>query len=146
MLKPVDNQQNAAPTPPRPTPVEASDAGVAISFARQMQSTQLRVESDTLVEFLAEIDEQGKKLAKHPVRSEIERYRSLVGKFVKEAMAQMTTLDRHTDRKNRAYTLVREIDKKLSELTDLLLGGQTKQIDILAKLSEIQGMLIDLKI
>lgn len=118
----------------------------AVKFAQQMQATNNRVASETLVAFLAEIDDQGKRLAKHPIRAEIERYRALVGKFVKEAMSQMTTIEKRTDRRNRAFTLVKEIDKKLSELTEMLISGQGKQIDILGKLNEIQGMLVDLKI
>jgi uncharacterized protein YaaR (DUF327 family) len=148
MLKPVDNQQQAMSLgPAKPTAAEAAlGANQAIKFAQQMQSTTHRVGQETLVAFLAEIDEQGKRLAKSPIRAEIERYRALVGKFVKEAMAQMTELDRRTDRRNRSFVLIKEIDKKLAELTELLLSGQAKQIDILGKLSEIQGMLVDLKV
>jgi uncharacterized protein YaaR (DUF327 family) len=148
MLKPVDNQQQAMSLgPAKPTAADAAlSANQAIKFAQQMQSTTHRVGQETLVAFLAEIDEQGKRLAKSPIRAEIERYRALVGKFVKEAMAQMTELDRRTDRRNRSFVLIKEIDKKLAELTELLLSGQAKQIDILGKLSEIQGMLVDLKV
>jgi hypothetical protein len=148
MLKPVDNQQqNMALGPAKPqAPETTGGVSQAVRFAQQMQATNHRVGQETLVAFLAEIDEQGKKLLKHPVRAEIERYRMLVGKFVKEALAQMATVEKRTDRRNRAFTLVREIDKKLSELTELLLNGQGKQIDVLAKLNEIQGMLVDLKI
>ena len=148
MLKPVDNQQaNMALGPAKPTAPEAvGGVNTAIKFAQQMQATTHRVGQETLVAFLAEIDEQGKRLAKSPIRAEIERYRALVGKFVKEAMAQMTELDRRTDRRNRSFVLIKEIDKKLAELTELLLSGQAKQIDILGKLSEIQGMLVDLKV
>lgn len=148
MLKPVDNQQQAMSLgPAKPTAAEAAlGANQAIKFAQAMQSTTHRVGQETLVAFLAEIDEQGKRLAKSPIRAEIERYRALVGKFVKEAMAQMTELDRRTDRRNRSFVLIKEIDKKLAELTELLLSGQAKQIDILGKLSEIQGMLVDLKV
>jgi uncharacterized protein YaaR (DUF327 family) len=148
MLKPVDNQQqNLSLGPAKATAAEvALSANQAIKFAQQMQSTTHRVGQETLVAFLAEIDEQGKRLARSPIRAEIERYRALVGKFVKEAMAQMTELDRRTDRRNRSFVLIKEIDKKLAELTELLLSGQAKQIDILGKLSEIQGMLVDLKV
>lgn len=147
MLKPVKGQQTANLQPPKLEPVVPGPVGPqAIAFAQQLESTALKVDQGTLVAFLAEIDEQGKRLLKHPIRAEIERYRGLVGKFVKEALAQMTTLDKRTDRRNRAFTLVKEIDKKLSELTELLLGGQAKQIDVLAKLQEIRGMLVDLKI
>lgn len=147
MLKPIDNQPNVNLPTSAPAPaVLGPGAAPAIRFAQQMQATHLRVGQETLVAFLAEIDEQGKKLLRHPVRGEIERYRALVGKFVKEALGQMTTLEKHSDRRNRAFTLVKEVDKKLAELTELLLSGQGKQIDILNKLNEIQGMLVDLKI
>jgi hypothetical protein len=148
MLKPVDNQQqNMTLGPAKPqAPDAAGGVSQAVRFAQQMHATEHRVGQETLVAFLAEIDEQGKRLAKSPIRAEIERYRALVGKFIKEAMAQMTTLEKRTDRRNRAFVLIKEIDKKLSELTDLLVSGQAKQIDILGKLHEIQGMLVDLKI
>lgn len=146
MLKPVDNQQAVSLQPAKPLPPEAAGPTSALGFAQQMQSTHLRVGQETLVAFLAEIDEQGKRLLKHPIRAEIARYRMLVGKFVKEAMAQMTTLEKRTDRRNRAFVLVKEVDKKLAELTELLLSGQAKQIDVLDKLSELHGLLVDLKI
>ena len=147
MLNPIEGQQAVNVPATKPAEPQAVAAPLnALTFARQMETTTLRVGQETLVAFLAEIDEQGKRLMKHPIRAEIERYRMLVGKFVKEAMAQMTTLDRRTDRRNRAFTLVKEIDKKLAELTQLLLSGQAKQIDILGKLDELQGMLVDLTI
>ena len=148
MLKPVDNQQQAMSLGPAKAqaPEATGNVSQAVRFAQQMQATEHRVGQETLVAFLAEIDEQGKRLAKSPIRAEIERYRALVGKFIKEAMAQMTELDRRTDRRNRAFTLIKEIDKKLAELTQLLVDGQAKQLDVLAKLQEIHGMLVDLKI
>jgi uncharacterized protein YaaR (DUF327 family) len=147
MLKPVDNQTTTSVQPAKPNVPEPLLGAVgALGFARQYQATTNRVAQETLVAFLAEIDEQGKRLAKHPIRSEIEKYRALVGKFVKEALQQMNVVEKHTDRKNRSFTLVKEIDKKLSELTELLLSGQAKPIDILGKLDEIQGLLVDLKI
>lgn len=147
MLKPVDSQQTVNIQPAK-APAGEPTVGptTALRFAQQMQSTHHKVGEATLVAFLAEIDEQGKRLVRHPIRGEIERYRALVGKYIKEAMDQMTTLDRKTDRRNRAFTLIKEVDKKLIELTELLVGGQAKQIDILAKLNEIRGMLVDLTI
>lgn len=147
MLKPVDGlpaQEIATPSV-GPAAGQVSPAA-AVRFAQTMQTTQNRVADETMVAFLAEIDEQGKRLLKHPIRAEIERYRALVGKFIKEAMGQMVQIEKRTDRRNRAFTLVKEIDKKLSELTEMLIGGQAKQMDVLAKLEEIHGILVDLKI
>ena len=147
MLKPVDGQQphNIQPAQSLPAQLGPGTVGAA-KFAKQMQATTNKVAQDTMVAFLGEIDEQGKRLLKHPIRGEIERYRALVGKFIKEAMAQMTTIEKHTDRRNRAFTLIKDIDQKLAELTEMLVSGQAKQLDILGKLQEIQGMLVDLKI
>jgi hypothetical protein len=145
MLKPVDGQP-APQLPPSTLGPGAPAPAPTVAFASTMQATQNKVAQDTMVAFLAEIDEQGKRLLKSPIRGEVERYRALVGKFIKEATAQMTELDRRTDRRNRAFTLIKEIDKKLAELTQLLVDGQAKQLDVLAKLQEIHGMLVDLKI
>ena len=148
MLKPIDNQQPSQVQAPKPGTLEAAatQPGAAVRFAQAMQATHHKVAQETMVAFLAEIDDQGKRMLKHPIRAEIGRYRTLVGKFIKEATAQMSTMDRQTDRRNRVFTLVKEIDKKLAELTEMLISGQAKQLDVLAKLQEIQGMLVDLKI
>lgn len=150
MLKGVDGQQPAPLQGPKQTAADLAAAqaapGAAVRFAQQMQATHHKVAQGTMVAFLAEIDDQGKRMLKSPIRGEIERYRVLVGKFVKEAMAQMTSMERHSDRRNRVFMLVKEIDQKLAELTEMLLSGQSKQLEILAKLEEIRGMLVDLKI
>jgi uncharacterized protein YaaR (DUF327 family) len=123
-----------------------ANPAAAVRFAQTMQATQNKVADSTMIAFLAEIDEQGKRLLKHPIRAEVERYRALVGKFIKEAMNQMVQIEKRSDRRNRAFTLIKEIDKKLAELTEMMVDGQAKQLDVLAKLQEIQGMLVDLKI
>lgn len=148
MLKPIDNQQPGSVQGPKPGSLEAAapQPGAAVRFAQAMQSTHHKVGQETMVAFLAEIDDQGKRMLRSPIRAEIGRYRTLVGKFIKEASAQMTTMDRQTDRRNRVFTLVKEIDKKLAELTEMLIAGQAKQMDVLAKLQEIRGMLVDLQI
>lgn len=147
MLKPVDGLPAQDIPMPSLGPAAGNASPVAAArFAQAMQTTQNRVADDTMVAFMAEVDEQGKRLLKHPIRAEVERYRALVGKFIKEAMSQMVQIDKRTDRRNRAFTLVKEIDKKLAELTEMLIGGQAKQLDVLAKLEEIHGMLVDLKI
>lgn len=150
MLKGVGNQQPAPLDGPKPTAADLAAAqanpGAAVRFAQQLQATHHKVAQDSMVAFLAEIDDQGKRMLKSPIRGEIARYRALVGKFVKEAMAQMTTMEKHSDRRNRVFMLVKEVDKKLAELTEMLLSGQSKQIEILAKLEEIHGMLVDMKV
>jgi uncharacterized protein YaaR (DUF327 family) len=42
------------------------------------------------------------------------------------------------------YTKVQVIDKKLEDLAAALLSGQTRQLEIAARLEEIKGLLVDL--
>lgn len=121
-------------------------ASSAVKFAQHMQESQLKLAQGHMIAILADIEEQSKRLARHPIRAEIERYRRLVGNFVKEAVAHMTRVEKRSDRRNRAFVLVQEVDRKLAELTELLLGGQAKSLDILARLNEIRGMLVDLMV
>ena len=50
------------------------------------------------------------------------------------------------DRRGRqkAYTLVRKVDETLESLTEDVRSGQEKQLDILAKMDSIRGMLVDM--
>jgi uncharacterized protein YaaR (DUF327 family) len=50
------------------------------------------------------------------------------------------------DRRGRqkVYTLVQQIDATLAELTEMVKEGQENQLEILAKLDAIRGMLVDL--
>lgn len=145
MLNPIENQKKALELPTaKPLPPEAAGALAGLAFSRQLQTTHLRVGHETMVAFLAEIDEAGRRLAKRPIRGEIARYRALVGKFLKEASRQTNLVDKKLDRRNRAFVLVKQIDQKLDELTEMLISGQDQSLEILARLNEIRGMLVDL--
>lgn len=145
MLNPIENQKKAVELPAsKPLPPEALGALGELPFARQLQTAHLKVGHETMVAFLAEIDEAGRRLAKRPIRAEIARYRALIGKFLKEASRQSNKVEKKLDRRNRAFILVRQIDQKLDELTEMLLSDQDRSLEILERLNEIRGMLVDL--
>lgn len=147
MLSAVDLTAHPALPTLRPNEGGAASADVAgVRFASQMQTARHSLSQATMVAVLAEIEEQGKRLRRHPVAGEVARYRELVGKFLKEASDQFAGMEQHTDRRNRVYTLVREVDQQLAELTQLALNGQSKPLELLAKLEAIRGMLVDLLI
>jgi uncharacterized protein YaaR (DUF327 family) len=49
-----------------------------------------------------------------------------------------------TRMKQKIYTVTRIIDQKLSALAELVFSQQAKNINLLATLDEIRGLLIDL--
>ena len=118
------------------------------SFSAELTDQRGNMTREELEALLKKIDEQGAKLTKTPTYDELRAYRSLVQEFVNEAVANMYEL--HTsagwDRMGRqkVYTTVRKIDKKLEEMAEKIRLGQAKRLDILASHDAIRGMLLDL--
>ena len=124
-----------------------------VATPQQGFSVDLSKESDQQVrahleELLGKIQQQGKRLGQTPTFSELKSYRELVKKFMSEAVGQMYDVESGAgwDRRGRqkAYTLVRKVDETLESLTEDVRSGQEKQLDILAKMDSIRGMLVDM--
>ena len=124
-----------------------------VATPQQGFSVDLSKESDQQVrahleELLGKIQQQGKRLGQTPTFSELRSYRELVKKFMSEAVGQMYDVESGAgwDRRGRqkAYTLVRKVDETLESLTEDVRSGQEKQLDILAKMDSIRGMLVDM--
>ncbi len=101
-------------------------------------------------ELLRQIDSVSENLKKAPTPNGIKKYRRLVASFIREAMNQTYELNEetHWDRSGnrKSYLTVKNINKALEELTDEVMNKEKKQIDLVAKLDEIRGMLLDLYI
>lgn len=99
-------------------------------------------------ELLRQIDSLSAELKKAPTPSGVKQYRRLVASFIREAMDQTYELNEetHWDRSGnrKSYITVRNINKALEELTEEVMTREKKQIDLVAKLDEIRGMLLDL--
>lgn len=144
----------ASPRPMEPLPIGDKDARAkeikneTIPFRQQFQRLQGEALYQRLQRMAEEITEQGKRLSRTPTYRELKLYRELIRQFVREAVQNTYVLQNRTgwDRRGRQkiYTLVQKIDAALAELTELVKDGQENQLEILAKLDVIRGMLVDL--
>ncbi len=106
------------------------------------------VTREQMEELLKQIDEQALKLSKTPTYDELKAYRTLIKNFVGTAVSMMYEL--HTqagwDRmgRQRVYTTVRKVDKKLEEMAEKIRLGHAEQLDVIASHDAIRGMLVDL--
>jgi len=108
------------------------------------ETQDLQLEFDNLVD---EITRQGEKFSKNPTYEELKRYKSMIKQFIKYTTERMLSVEHHTGGtriRQKLYTLTKIIDKKLSELTEMVIKGQIKNIQLLSKLDEIRGLLIDI--
>jgi uncharacterized protein YaaR (DUF327 family) len=107
-------------------------------------------DGDNLEEILAQVDQAGKELAKNRGPAALKSYREAVRRFLEATVRQSFQMkdDRRWDRRGnlREYKIIVGVNQQLEELARMVLEEQTPKMQILAKLDEIRGLLVDLMI
>ncbi|MGE5577112.1 MAG: YaaR family protein [Syntrophothermus sp.] len=117
-------------------------------FHDALQAAQGQAAREQLDELLALLDLQAGRLKDKRDLAELYRYRDLVRRFldiiVKEAynVHEETGFNRRGRRK--LFLLVKKVDTALEELAETVLKAQAGSLELLAKLGEIRGLLVDL--
>jgi uncharacterized protein YaaR (DUF327 family) len=118
------------------------------SFGELVKGQQERLSQEKLTQLLNEIDKQGQILARSRSIRDFYAYKNLVKRFMEEAVRYGVALEdrRGTNRRGRSrlYKIIKEVDAHLLEMTDALLKEQEPMIDLLARIGEIRGLLINL--
>jgi len=139
--------RNAALTMTR-SDTEMGVRGADTDFSMELADQEQSMSREAMDRLLEQIDEQGARLSKTPTFDELRYYRALIQSFIGEAVGSMYELRTQAgwDRlgRQKVYTSVRKIDKKLEELTEKIRLGQANQLDIIASHDAIRGMLVDL--
>jgi Uncharacterized protein conserved in bacteria len=118
------------------------------SFVDALKESDIKRRNEACEAILQQIDVLSEELKKGPTPADVKKYRSLIGEFVKEASNQSFDLheethwDREGNRKN--YVLIKQINQTVEELLDAVMSKEKKQINIVARLMEIRGLLVDL--
>ncbi|MDR2648904.1 MAG: YaaR family protein [Clostridiales bacterium] len=101
-----------------------------------------------LSNLLGDITVQGKRLAEHMDIKDMRHYRSLVSDFMHEVITRSHEFTRENflDRRgrHRVYGIVRLVDEKLDELARELIRSEKDHIDILDRVDEIKGLILDM--
>lgn len=118
------------------------------SFSDMMHQQDQRASQDQMKRMLDQIDVQGERLSKSMTVRELLQYRLLVKRFLDETVRRGVGIKdtRGWDRRGRGkrYKILDEIDARLLEMADELLANEQGRIEILEKIGEIRGMLINL--
>ncbi len=102
----------------------------------------------TLEALLDEVSTIGDNLKKTQSMENIRSYKGAVKTFLKYVTDRIFQLERRDSGINilnrKRFTQVQVIDKKLEKLLTEILINQAEQLDILQKIDEINGLLVDL--
>ncbi len=103
---------------------------------------------EMLDELLKEIEDKGSVLVEHRTVESLIEYRDMIKGFVQEAVESGYAIDQRRgispSGRTRIMRTVKEVDKRLVELTNMILTQENKQIRILEKVGQIQGLLVNL--
>ena len=99
-------------------------------------------------ELLDDVHSSGELLKERPFPEEIKRYKRAVRNFLHYIVENGYIIEEQISGTNplrrKKFTLVQVVDKKLEQLAAGILAGQSTQLEILARVDEIKGLLVDL--
>lgn len=103
---------------------------------------------EKLTQMVEEITKQGQRIAEHMDIRDLKVYRSLISNFMSEIVANSHEFSRENflDRRgrHRVYGIIRQVNDKLDELARELIRSEKNQVDILDRIGEIQGLVLDI--
>ncbi|MCQ2494833.1 MAG: YaaR family protein [Lachnospiraceae bacterium] len=125
--------------------VQPNDGTFKFMLASNIEEAELQGRLNALME---EITSEGQKLAKRRDVKDMRHYRSLVKSFLNEIVSRSHEFSRENflDKRgrHRVYGIVRLVDENLDDLAQALMSDEKDNIDILGKIGEIQGLLLDI--
>lgn len=136
-------------TPQAPVAEQAKPQEVDDTFRFTLMS---HIEDEGLAErlnlMLQDITMQGKKISKHMDVKDMKRYRALIKDFLNEVVNRSHKFSRENflDRKgrHRVYGIIRLVDQTLDDLAKELMKDEKDHMEILSKIGEIRGLLLDI--
>lgn len=139
------NEINQVTQIPETTKTVEGDGSFKFTLASAITDADLQAKVEAM---LNDITLQGNRIAQHMDIRDMKKYRGLVKDFLNEVVYRSHKFSRENflDRRgrHRVYGIVRLIDKNLDELAGELMEDEKDHLSILAKIGEIQGLLLDI--
>ena len=139
------NDVNAVTSLPDTAKSVATDGSFKFTLASAITDADLQAKVDAL---LNDITAHGNRIAQHMDIRDMKAYRGMIKDFLNEVVYRSHKFSRENflDRKgrHRVYGIIRLIDSNLDELATELVKDEKDHIDILARIGEIRGLLLDI--
>lgn len=130
----------------RNDPLQSSQGGAR--FGQMVVKQEQRLQGEQVTKLLGDISSAGDRIARSRNLRDMAKFKMLVRRFLKEAVGSgMGLKQSHTWNRfgeGRRLKIVETIDERLIELAEDLLNEEKTSVDLLAKIGEIKGLLINL--
>ncbi|MBQ3599664.1 MAG: YaaR family protein [Lachnospiraceae bacterium] len=126
-------------------PVQGTDGTFKFTLASRIEESSLQARLTVMME---DITQQGKRLGKHMDIRDMKRYRMLIQEFMNEIISRSHKFSRENflDKRgrHRVYGIVKLVNQNLDELAIELIKDEKDHLEILNKIDEIRGLLLDI--
>ncbi len=133
--------------PAKPALANHSMHTAKLGFGDLLKGENQRMTRERLSQLLADIDRQGQLLASSRSIRDFYHYKHLVKRFMEEAVQYGLASEERREQKDRRggklYKLIKEVDSRLIRLAEELVSEQAPTIDLLARVDEVRGMIIN---
>ncbi|WP_143414937.1 YaaR family protein [Geobacillus sp. E263] len=123
-------------------------ASASVSFAEVVAKQNEELALERFQQLAKEIEEQGKVLAESRSVEELRKYKKLVKTLLDDVVKNGLQLSEqhgfNWSGRSRLYKIVKEVDRKLIDLTNAVLQKEKQGIDLLSTIGEIQGLIINI--
>ena len=124
---------------------ESTDSSFKFTLISNIEEKDLQEKLGSMME---QITEQGEKIAKHMDIKDMRKYRELVKGFLNEVVNRSHKFSRENflDRRgrHRVYGIVKLVDKNLDELAGELVKEEKNHLEIVGRIDDIRGLLLDI--
>lgn len=122
----------------------------AASFRDRLASAHAGKLNERIDRALSQIEELGGRLGESFSFAELRKYKQAIAGLFKDLTSNMLEVKTELEWDSQAWehrTLVtiRKVDAELEKLSDLILDQEQDRMAILAKIGEIKGMLVDVR-
>ena len=116
-------------------------------FSGVLSQTQ-KIQRIELQAFLGRLETQGKKLAHSLSIGDLKDFRDMIKSFLRSTFGQSRKMQEDTSwdfqGRPKVMTRIGKIDQALDELGKQLLDQQVKPLEVLTKIDQIRGLIVDL--
>jgi uncharacterized protein YaaR (DUF327 family) len=118
------------------------------TFRRELSDLSRENHQQYMASLIEEINAQGDKISKKADIAEIQKYRELITKLIKENANNAFAFEKNNKfdarGRNKSFAIIRTIDKKLDDLTSEVLKQESENIKVADLVDDIRGLLVDL--
>ncbi len=146
-VKDLMNNLSGIPTIPVKEDRKVS-AGKGIDFHAHMDKIEGQNYQQRLDELVDQITKQGEKLGKKVDIRELIMYKGLISEFLGTAVGNSRKFSKQSllDRRGRhkVYSIIKKINEEIDLLTQDVMKNEAGNIDILKRIDDIRGLILDM--